>query len=138
MAQVKFVKLERQEKLQQLCRLADHFFQQGQRVLLKLQDENQAVSLDRFLWTCDKGSFLPHAFDNGSVECFQEPIVITTQETNPNGSSVLILGAPCSVGFLSQFEIIIDFAETYDPVLTEKSRDRFRFYRDQGFNPAMY
>lgn len=138
MPQVRFVKLERQEKIQQLCELAEQFFQQGMRVLLLVHDENQAVSLDRFLWTWNKGSFLPHAFDSGSVECFQEPIVVTIQETNSNGAEVLILGAPCSHEFLLQFKIVIDFAELYDPLLADQSRSRYRFYRDLGLNPQMY
>ena len=138
MTQVRFVRLERQEKLHRLCELAEQFFQQGRRVLLMVLDENQAISLDRFLWNWNKGSFLPHAFDNGSVECFQEPIVVTIHESNPNGAEILILGAPCSHEFLLQFREVIDFAELYDPVLAEHSRSRYRDYRDWGLNPQMY
>ena len=138
MTQVKFVKLERQEKLQLLCNLAEECFQTEKRILLMVHDDNQAVSLNRFLWTWKKGSFLPHAFDNGSVECFNEPIVISIRETNPNGASILIMGKPCSPEFIEQFELVIDFAEIYDPRLVEQSRERFRLYRDRGFNPQMY
>ncbi len=138
MTQVKFVKLENQEKLPNLCRLADEFFQLGKHVLLMVHDANQGVSLDRYLWTWDKGAFLPHAFDNGSVDCLNEPIVIGVRETNPNGATVLILGKPCSPEFIRQFELVIDFAEIYDPQLAQQSRERFRRYRDQGLNPQMY
>ena len=138
MTAVKFAKLERQEKVRLLCRLAEEQFNAGKRVLIRVQDDNQAVSLDRFMWTWDKGAFLPHAFHNGSVDCIEEPIVITVREDNPSGASILIMGQPCSIDFISQFDLVIDFAEVYDPQLAECSRDRFRSYRDHGFDPQMY
>ncbi|MBN1956597.1 MAG: DNA polymerase III subunit chi [Desulfuromonadales bacterium] len=136
--QVKFVKLDKQEKLSEICRLAEYFYQQNSRVMVFVADENQAISLDRFLWARDRGSFLPHAFDNGSVECFDEPIVIACEENNSNNASVLILGSPCSVSFISGFNQAIDFAELSDPELAELSRERFRQYRQQGLNPQMF
>lgn len=138
MTVVKFVKLERQEKTRLLCRLAEEQFSAGKRVLVLVQDDNQAVSLDRFMWTWEKGAFLPHAFNNGSVDCLEEPIVITVREDNPNGAPVLIMGRPCSLTYIRRFELVIDFAEVYDRQLAELSRERFRQYREHGFNPNMY
>ncbi len=138
MTKVKFAKLESQEKLQLLCQLTEELFQSGQRILLIVYDDNQAVSLDRYLWTWDRATFLPHAFDNGSVQCIDEPIVVGVREENPNGATVLIMGEPCSLHFLEEFKLVIDFAEVYDPQLAEQSRERFRIYRDRGFTPSMY
>ena len=138
MTQVRFAKLEQAQKAALLCKLAGQYFAAGKRVLVLVQDDNQAVSLDRFMWTCEKGSFLPHAFYNGSVDCLEEPIVITVREGNPNGATVLIMGQPCSSEFIGRFELAVDFAEVYDKKLAEKSRERFRSYRNDGFNPQMY
>ncbi len=138
MTVVKFAKLERQEKIRLLCQLAESQFCSGERVLIRVQDDNQAVSLDRFMWTWDKGAFLPHSFNNGSVDCLEEPIVITVREDNPNGASTLIMGSPCSLDYIRQFQLVIDFAEVYDKQLAELSRKRFRQYRENGFNPQMY
>jgi len=135
---VKFAKLERPEKARLLCHLAEEQFNNGKRVLIRVQDDNQAVSLDRFMWTWDKGGFLPHAFNNGSVDCLDEPIVISVRENNPNAAAILIMGHPCSVEFIRNFELVIDFAEVYDKQLADISRDRFRHYREHGFNPQMY
>lgn len=137
MTQVRFVRLNKPNKAPILCELSDQYFQQRKRCLIHVQDDNQAVSLDRFLWTWDKGGFLPHAFDNGSVDCLNEPVVITIRESNPNNANVLILAAPCQIDFIRRFDWVIDFAELYDPVLAEKSRERFRIYRTQGFDPQM-
>lgn len=138
MTVIKFVKLEKQEKARVLCQLAEEQYALEEKVLIRMQDDNQAVSLDRFMWTWDKGAFLPHAFSNGSVDCLDEPIVISVRDDNPNGATTLIMGEPCSYAFLRKFEQVIDFAEVYDPKLAELSRERFRHYREHGLNPQMY
>jgi DNA polymerase-3 subunit chi len=137
MTRVEFVKLDRPEKARLLCELTEEFYLQGMRVLVIIQDDNQGVTLDQFMWTWKKGSFLPHVYDNGAVECLDEPVVIAAREENANGASVLIAGQPCSVEFARQFQVVIDFAEVYDETLREASRNRFRVYREAGFAPVM-
>lgn len=138
MAEVRFVKLDRQEKALHLCRIADEHFLAGARVLIVVDDENRAVTLDRFMWVWERGSFLPHALDNGTVDCMDEPVVISSAERNPNQARVLIMGSPCSDEFIARFDLAFDFAETYDKQLAESARIRFRHYRDLGYHPSMY
>ena len=78
MTKVEFIKLKKPEKALHLCELAEEFFAGGRRVLIIVTDDNQAVTLDRFMWTWQKGSFIPHACDNGAVDCFEESVVIGT------------------------------------------------------------
>ena len=137
MTKVEFVKLNRPERARVLCDLAEAYYQDGQRVLVMTQDDNQGVTLDRFMWTWKKGAFVPHVYDNGSVEAHDEPVVIVSEESNPNGAGVLIMGLPCSVEFIRQFRHVVDFAETYDEARLEESRERFRSYRELGFSPFM-
>lgn len=137
MTRVEFVKLDRPEKARLLCELAEEFFLQGMRVLVVVQDDNQGVTLDQFMWTWKKGSFVPHVYDNGAVECLDEPIVIALREENANGAQVLIAGRPCTLDFARQFQVVIDFAEVYDETLRDASRTRFRAFREAGFAPVM-
>ena len=137
MIRVEFVKLDRPERARLLCELAEEFFIKGERVLVVVQDDNQGVTLDQFMWTWKKGSFLPHVYDNGTVECLDEPVVITTREENANGARVLIAGRPSSLEFARQFQVVLDFAEVYDETLREASRSRFRAFREAGFAPVM-
>lgn len=137
MLRVEFIKLRKPEKAKHLCQLAHSFFADGKRVLVTVQDDNQGVTLDRFMWTWQKGSFLPHAFDNGAVDCLDEPVVITSGERNPNGARVLIMGKPCSTEFIRQFDCAFDFAEIYAEDLANAARQRFVRYREAGFNPGM-
>ena len=137
MTRIEFVKLNRPERARVLCELAEEFSLAGQRVLVMVQDDNQGVTLDRFMWTWKKGAFLPHVYQNGSVECHDEPVVIVTGEENPNGAQVLLMGAPCSMEFLRNFRHVVDFAEAFDEERLEVSRVRFKEYREHGFAPFM-
>lgn len=137
MPKVEFIRLHKPEKARHLCELAEEFLRAGKRVLITVLDDNQGVTLDRFMWTWQKGSFLPHACDNGAVDCLDEPVVIATAERNANGARVLVMGKPCSLDFLRQFEHVIDFAESYDEELAAAARRRFARYREVGLDPGM-
>jgi len=137
MPKIEFLKLNRPEKAKHLCVLAEEFFQAGHKVLIRVLDENQAVTLDRFMWTWRKGAFVPHAYDNGAVDCLDEPVIIETEEKNPHGATVLIMGTPCSLGFVRNFDRVIDFAEVYEEELAAAARKRFVGYRKAGFVVTM-
>jgi len=137
LTRIEFVKLDRPERARVLCELAEEFCLAGRRVLVVVQDDNQGVTLDRFMWTWKAGAFIPHAYDNGSVECHDEPVVIVAGEENPNGAEVLLMGAPCSLDFVRHFQHVIDFAEAFDETRLAVSRERFKEYREHGFAPVM-
>ena len=137
MPRIEFIKLQKPERAQILCELAEEFHKGGQRVLVLVQDDNQGVTLDRFMWTWKKDSFLPHVYQNGSVDCHDEPVVVVAGEENPNGAQVLLMGVPCSMEFMRQFKHVIDFAEVFDETRLVASRERFKAYREYGFVPFM-
>jgi DNA polymerase-3 subunit chi len=134
---IEFIKLDRPERAQFLCELAEEYCLTGQRVLVMVQDDNQGVTLDRFMWTWKKGAFMPHVYQNGSVECHEESVVIIAEEENPNGAQVLLMGAPCSLEFIQHFGQVVDFAEAFDEARLKASRERFKEYREHGFAPVM-
>jgi DNA polymerase-3 subunit chi len=132
-----FVRLARQEKALHVARLAEMNFSRGHRVLVVVADDGMATALDRYLWTWKKDSFLPHKVMSTSGEHCDEAIVISTAECNPNRAVVLICATPCSPDFLRNFQHVYDFAETYDPQLAEAARERFRLFRQQGYDPQL-
>lgn len=137
MTRIEFIKLKRPEKARLLCELAEESYLQGQRVLVLVQDDNQGMTLDRFMWTWKKDAFVPHVYCTGSVDCHDEPVVISTTEENPNGARVLLMGKACDYEFVRHFQQVIDFAEVYDEAKLEESRERFKNYRSHGLNPRM-
>jgi DNA polymerase-3 subunit chi len=132
-----FVRLERQEKALHVGRLAEMYFERGLRILIVVGNDEMATSLDRYLWTFKKDSFLPHAIHQNTDEPSNEAIVISTVEHNPNKAEVLICVSPASPSFVKEFKFIYDFAETYDPQLADSARERFRLYRRHGFDPQL-
>lgn len=137
MTEVHFIKLFKPGRAKYLCDIAEEYFDVGKKVLITVVDENQAVTLDQFMWTWKRGAFLPHAYDNGAVDCLFEPVIIETKERNPNSAHVLLMGRPCSLDFVSQFELAVDFAEMYDESLAQAARGRFAEYRKRGFDAKM-
>ncbi len=137
MPRVEFLRLKKPEKAKHLCELAEEFLTAGVRVLIVVQDDNQGVTLDQFMWTWKKGSFIPHAYDNGAVDCLNEPVLIGTAEHNSNAARALVMGKPCSLEFIRLFDTIIDFAELYDDHLAAAARRRFVSYREAGLDPGM-
>ena len=137
MPEAYFHKLAKPEKAPLLCRIAEQYLQDGKRVLIIVDDENQGITLDRFMWSWNKGSFVPHVYDNGAVDCLNDPVVIASHEENSNGAQVLIMGSPCSMSFINRFEIIVDFAELHNDNAANASRKRFAAYREAGFKPRM-
>ena len=137
MPEAYFYKLTKPEKALLLCSIAEQYVHVGKRVLVIVDDENQGVTLDRFMWSWSKGSFVPHVYDNGAVDCLNEPVVISSHEENSNGAQVLIMGKPCSLAFVGRFEIVVDFAELHNDEAASASRKRFADYRSAGFNPKM-
>lgn len=132
-----FVRLARQEKALHVARLAEMHFSRGQRVLVVVADDGMATALDRYLWAWKKDSFLPHKMVSTSSEHCDEAIVISTVECNPNRAVVLLCATPCSPDFLRNFQQVYDFAETYDSQLAETARERFRLFRQQGYDPQL-
>lgn len=132
-----FVRLERHNKALHVCRLTDRYFNRGQRILIVVANEEMATSLDRYLWVFKKDSFLPHRVQQKGNNPCDDAIVISTIEHNPNKADVLICVSPCSPSFLKEFQFIYDFAETYDEQLADAARERFRLYRQHGFDPQL-
>ncbi|MFO7764813.1 MAG: DNA polymerase III subunit chi [Pelovirga sp.] len=134
---VYFVLLERQEKALHIARLIEQSFLCSQRILVRVANDEQAYSLDHYLWSWKKDSFLPHGVVVSDAHSGEDPIVITTTEINPIKADVLICGSPCSLAFIDTFELVYDFAETYNELLADQSRERFRQYRLRGLDPQM-
>ena len=134
---VYFVRLERQEKALHVGRLTEKHFNRGQRILIVVADKEMAMTLDRYLWTWKKDSFLPHVLIKSANETVNEAIVISTLEHNPNNADVLMCACPCAPAFFKGFQSVYDFAETYDTQLADAARERFRLYRQHGFDPQM-
>jgi len=114
------------------CAIAGKIFRQGLKIHIHTDSREAAVTLDDFMWTYRDTSFLPHQLAGSSGQP-DTSITIGWNEMFPGDSGVLInLGAEIPQ-FAANFARIIEIVAGYDP-LRSQARDRYRQYRDLGYD----
>jgi DNA polymerase-3 subunit chi len=124
------------------CRITEKAYLQGLTVYLQAGTRGEAQVLDQLLWTFRDQAFVPHALyptapgdrspvligyargDDGREQDHQEP---------PGGCQVLVNLAPTVPRFFGAFERVIEIIDG-DRQRREEGRQRYRFYRDQGYS----
>ena len=115
------------------CRLAEKAYGLGHRVYLHAASPEQARQLDDLLWTFRQGSFVPHTLCP-PVEGDASPVSIGSDETPAAAAEVLINLSDTVPAFFEHYQRVAELVDQQPSVLT-KSRERFRFYRDRGYEP---
>lgn len=107
-----------------------------QAVLVYVPNTDQATRLDRLLWTQPALSFLPHCRADAPLAA-QTPIRLTAQlDEPPREACLLNLGDELLPGF-SRFELLVEIVSR-DDADRLPARDRFKFYRNQGYTIDSY
>ena len=113
-----------------VCRLTNKAFLLGHRVYIHTTDAAEVQRLDNLLWTFSAGSFIPHAASHDAGE--NMPVIIGQDAPPETFDDVLISLAPQVPECFSRFQRV---AEVVGPGDEDKrlARERFRFYRDRGY-----
>lgn len=113
-----------------VCRLTNKAFLLGHRVYIHTADAAEAQRLDNLLWTFNAGSFIPHAANHDVDE--NMPVIIGPDAPPEAFNDVLVSLAPQVPECFSRFQRV---AEVVGPGDEDKrlARERFRFYRDRGY-----
>ena len=114
------------------CRLAEKAYSLKNQIYIYTPDEIQTKEIDDLLWTYRAGSFVPHqqhaAQDN--PDC---PVLIGHTEA-PEGLNQVLINLDTAVPlFFSRFERVVEIVNQ-DENQRQKARDRFKFYRDRGYD----
>lgn len=113
------------------CSLANKAWKQGHTLHILTPDRDAALGLDDLLWTFHDISFLPHGM-LGNDEPGEVPVTIGWPEQSlPQGDVLINLTAQLPAqadGFTRVAEIV-----AADDDLRRQARDRYRQYRDRGF-----
>ena len=122
---------EAEDKLQVACRLSAKAAQQKLRVLIYAPDEAQAQRIDKMLLTWQATGFLPHCMTHSPLAT-QTPILITHDpEDTPHDEVLLNLHCEWPPAF-SRFQRLVEIVGRDDEDRAA-ARERFRFYRDRGY-----
>lgn len=127
------------------CRIAEKGFQQGLRVYLRTESEQQARQLDEWLWSFSGPSFLPHRLVGGDSGDSGD------QTPAAQGLEVLVgaVAAPLDyrdlmVSLVEEVPRDVDqFDRIADLILNRETdkrrgRARFRSYRERGLEPVIH
>jgi len=120
-----------QDKQHLACILSAKALEQGLRVLVLAADEDMAAKVDRMLWTTPATGFLPHCRARDPL-AEVTPVIVDHDLGELALDQVLLnLGNERPV-FFSRFQRLIEIVTT-DEADRQAARERFRFYRDRGY-----
>ena len=103
----------------------------GNQVHIHTNSRESAALMDDLLWTFRDISFIPHALADETVE-HDCPVAIGWNGIVPSSAEILInLGADIPA-FVRSFTRVMEIVVT-DAASRQQSRDRYRRYRDMGF-----
>ena len=114
------------------CRLAEKAYSMQNQIYIYTPDEAQTKELDDLLWTYRAGSFVPHQ-QLASQETRNCPVLIGHTEA-PEGLNQVLINLDTAVPlFFSRFERVVEIVNQ-DEIQRQQARERFKFYRDRGYD----
>ncbi|MFN4088718.1 MAG: DNA polymerase III subunit chi [Alphaproteobacteria bacterium] len=109
----------------------------GRRALVLCGSRERLDAVNLGLWTYDPASFLPHgAAADGYAE--RQPVLLSTEDANPNGAAVLALLDDADVTDPERFERCCVFFDRNDPTARDAARARWRRYQAAGRQPIYW
>lgn len=120
-----------QDKFHQVAELAHHALSRQRRLFIYTTGAPAAAALESILWSHPPTGFLPHCRSDHALAP-ETPIVIDWQGQNLTHDDVLINLTPSHPLFFSRFKGLIEVVGLEEEDRNE-ARDRFRFYRDRGY-----
>ena len=139
MTQVDFYVLEspaRGDRFQFSCRVAEKAWSQGRRVLVHCASAEEAQRMDRLLWVFRDQGFVPHGL-LGATDPAITPVLIAHGGEAGEEHDVLVNLAPEVPLCFSRFERVAEPVDG-DTAARAASRERFKFYRDRGYQPTVH
>lgn len=119
------------DKLRTACQLSHKAMQSGMRTAISLPDAATSAALDRLLWHYPATAFIPHC--QSDVEgADQMPVVLNHgSDKFPHHDLLISLHKEC-LPYFSRFERVIEIIGN-DAEDSRMGRERFKFYRDRGY-----
>ena len=106
--------------------------QNNVRVVLSSPDETSTNALDKLLWQYPPTAFIPHCHSSAD-NAAETPVVLHHGDTTdlPHHELLISLHDRC-LPFFSRFERVIEIVGQ-NTEEKDMARERFKFYRDRGY-----
>jgi DNA polymerase-3 subunit chi len=132
MTEVHFYHLQKQPLEKALPQLIEKCIERGWNCVVQAASVDRVDALDALLWTYRDDGFLPHGTDR-EAEAAQMPVVLTTNEVNPNGAKVRFLVDGATADDLKPYERAIFLFDGNDPDAVDTARDNWKEAQGEGF-----
>lgn len=120
-----------EDKFRRAAELAEQALRKQRRLCLLAADSDAAAQLETLLWTHPPTGFLPHCRSDHPL-AQQTPIVIDWRDSEPLHDDILINLSEQRPTHFSRFRGLIELV-SLDEDDRAAARERFRFYRDRGY-----
>ena len=120
-----------EDKLKTACTLAGKAHARGLKVTVFCPDADTAQRVDRMLWTTPPTGFVPHCAPADALAP-ETPVIVDFQGEKLLNDGVLLNLRPEQPPFFSRFQRLIEIVGL-DEEDRSRARERFRFYRDRGY-----
>ncbi len=104
----------------------------GARAVMLCENEKSLKAVSDALWTANPDGFLPHE-PSKSATANQNPIVLTLEETNPNGAEILCVLSGAIPASAASYSKVLDVFDGSDDTAVTSARERWAHYKTQGF-----
>ncbi|PPR10646.1 MAG: hypothetical protein CFH41_01635 [Alphaproteobacteria bacterium MarineAlpha11_Bin1] len=109
-------------------KLIEKILEGGENAVIKTGSIERAEVLSGVLWTYDQSSFLPHGTArDGNAD--KQPIWITPDDENPNGSSILVLTDGAAVDDLGAWDRCLEMFDGRDEAALVEARRHWSLYK---------
>ncbi len=113
------------------CKLSAKALEQDLRVLVLTADEAMAEKVDHLLWSTPATGFLPHCRARDELAPLT-PVIVDHDPGELAHEQVLLNLSGMRPAFFSRFQRLIEIVSTDESDIAA-ARERFRFYRDRGY-----
>jgi len=115
------------------CRLAMMAWEQGHRVFVRTEGEDEARALDQQMWDAPQGRFLPHGLEENDA-----PVCIAARAKGiPEDRDLVINLCTEAVPDPERFRRLLEIVPA-DSDQRTASREKFKTYRDRGLSPETH
>ena len=121
-------------RLRFACRLTEKAYGLKRKIHAFTSSAAMARELDELLWTFRQGSFVPHALLLSGTQESAVPVTIGHEDQPDTSGDFLINLGDEIPAFFDQYERVAEIVDA-TPDSRRSGRERFSFYRDNGFEP---
>jgi DNA polymerase-3 subunit chi len=114
-----------------LPKLMEKVYGAGHRALVLTENADQTEILNQQLWTYTTKFFLPHgAKEDGFSQ--KQPIYLSHEEENPNGSKILAFIGSAEPASLDAYDKSLYLFDGTDEDVVSNARARWKRYKEEG------